>query len=225
MKNTRYEQRTWLVLALPIAALLFSMILPATASACPASGRDRDGDGLTNCVERRETHTRVRDADTDDDGLTDGVEYTHGTDPLNPDTDDDGVSDADEALSCSDSGRSPSAPDNSGDTCPNVETTTYLSNVGPDPDAIGKVEFGEEHCNTKFSVNLKNLPAGSYDLFVGSSLRGTIVVDGRRELEGEIEFRGRPRHGRELPLDFDPTGQTVEISQSGIVFLSRTLPN
>ncbi len=225
MKNTRQERSNLWILALPIAALLFSMVLPASASACPASGRDRDGDGLTNCVERRETHTGVRDADTDDDGLTDGVEYAHGTDPLNPDTDDDGVSDTDEALSCNDPGRSPSAPGNGGGACPNVETTTYLSNVGPDPDAIGKVELGEEHCNAKFSVSLKNLPAGSYDLFVGSSLRGTIVVGGRRELEGEIEFRANPRNRRELPLDFDPTGQTVEISQGGIVFLSRTLPN
>ncbi len=225
MQNGTNKSYKWWMLALPIAVLAASLALPANASACRASGPDRDGDGLTNCVERRETHTNVRDADTDDDGLSDGIEHATGTDPLNPDTDDDGYSDSEEILSCGDAGQNPTAGDTGTARCPKTETTIYLSNVGPDADAIGKVEFGEERCNPKFSVSVKNLPAGSYDLFVGSALRGTIVVSGRRELEGEIEFRTKPHGTRELPLTFDPAGQLVEVSQGGTIYLSRTLPN
>ena len=61
---------------------------------------DRDGDGVPNNVENQ-IGTDPDDPDSDDDGLSDGVEigpdlvYTPGedTDPLDPDTDDDGLLD------------------------------------------------------------------------------------------------------------------------------------
>ena len=59
-----------------------------------ATGRgDRDHDGVSNCREKSEFHTDVRDPDTDDDGLSDGEEVKYGTDALDRDSDDDGVSD------------------------------------------------------------------------------------------------------------------------------------
>ncbi len=62
-----------------------------------ATGRgDRDHDGISNCREKSEFHTNPRDADTDDDGLSDGEERKYHTDALDRDSDDDGVSDGDE---------------------------------------------------------------------------------------------------------------------------------
>ena len=57
---------------------------------------DTDGDGLTD-AEEGDLGTDPNDADTDDDGLSDGEEVNeYGTDPLNPDTDHGGVSDGEE---------------------------------------------------------------------------------------------------------------------------------
>lgn len=55
---------------------------------------DSDNDGLSDGMEVNTHDTNPLDADSDDDGLTDGLEVnTHGTDPLDTDSDDDGLSD------------------------------------------------------------------------------------------------------------------------------------
>ena len=60
-----------------------------------ASGNP-DRDGLTNLTEFQ-SETDPQDADTDDDGLTDGDEVDDfETDPTDPDTDDDGVEDGED---------------------------------------------------------------------------------------------------------------------------------
>ncbi len=57
---------------------------------------DSDADGLTNLEEYRR-RTNPRDADTDDDGLTDGFEVADGrVNPLDADSDDDGLADGEE---------------------------------------------------------------------------------------------------------------------------------
>ena len=62
---------------------------------------DYDGDGLSNLGEYQHGADPL-DADSDDDGLTDGDEVNvHGTDPTSPDTDGDGLNDADELNSYS----------------------------------------------------------------------------------------------------------------------------
>ena len=54
---------------------------------------DSDGDGLPDDVETSITNTDPNDADTDDDGLTDGSELGGGTDPNDTDSDGDGIQD------------------------------------------------------------------------------------------------------------------------------------
>jgi hypothetical protein len=70
------------------------------------SDTDKDEDGLTALVEIMELHTDPNNADTDGDGLNDGVETktgtyvdasNTGTDPTREDTDGDGLLDGDEA--------------------------------------------------------------------------------------------------------------------------------
>jgi hypothetical protein len=59
---------------------------------------DLDEDGLSN-LEEYTYQTNLREADTDDDGLSDGLEvHVFGTDPLKKDTDGDGISDGLEAA-------------------------------------------------------------------------------------------------------------------------------
>ena len=57
---------------------------------------DRDGDGLSDCRERRQLGTLMDDADSDDDSVADGEEVGEHCDPLDPDSDDDGVEDGED---------------------------------------------------------------------------------------------------------------------------------
>jgi hypothetical protein len=69
-----------------------------------------------------------------------------------------------------------------------------------------------------FTVEITGVAAGSYDLFVGGLLRGTINASSGR---GEIEFKSAPSSG-ELLLDFDPRGVVVDIVGSAGLAFSKT---
>ena len=69
---------------------------PQDATPPPASGQDSDQDGLSNDDEVLVTGTDPNNADSDDDGLVDGVEVVNRMNPLDPDMDRDGVSDGQE---------------------------------------------------------------------------------------------------------------------------------
>jgi hypothetical protein len=74
-------------------------------------------------------------------------------------------------------------------------------------------------------VEVEDLPIGSYDLYVGGVLRGTIhvAVQFDMSVEGEVEFTTHPDDPNDLPLDFDPAGQMIEVKQATTVFLSTNL--
>lgn len=110
--------------------------------------------------------------------------------------------------------------------CTPSESTTLLSNVGPDPDAHGDVRFRvKDDCDRDFRVEIEDLPVGAYDVLVGGVVRGAIdvVALGLGETEGQIEFDTDVDEPGEVPLDFDPVGQTVEIRQGATLFLSTTV--
>jgi len=48
-----------------------------------------------------------------------------------------------------------------------------------------------------------------------------VHADGR--VKGELEFASRRDDDDELPLDFDPAGQTIDVQQAGTTFLSTTV--
>ena len=98
---------------------------------------DLDGDGLTNLREVG-LGTRLDDADSDSDGLSDGVEVdVEGSNPLVSDTDGDGLSDGDEVNL---HGSSPILVDSDGDTInDNVEVALSLDPSDPN-DATADVD-------------------------------------------------------------------------------------
>lgn len=85
---------------------------------------DTDDDGLTDGDEVLKTNTDPTNADTDGDGLTDKQEIDRGTNPLSADSDGDALGDRIEVSSCSD----PNTPDSDGDG--------LLDGVDPDPCAL-----------------------------------------------------------------------------------------
>lgn len=88
--------------------------------------------------------------DTDDDGLTDLQEQSHGTDPNNPDTDGDGLTDGDEVNT---HGTNPLSADTDGDgLTDNVEVSGETSATDPDSDDDG-LSDGDEYDNGTLPLN------------------------------------------------------------------------
>lgn len=108
----------------------------------PANNPDSDGDGLPDAQEIC-LGLDPGNADTDGDGLIDGVEAgsMYCTDPFNPDSDADGLSDGDEVNI---HGTSPCAWDTDGDGLPDGwEVAHSLDPLDPDSDGNG-IRDGDE---------------------------------------------------------------------------------
>ncbi len=106
---------------------------------------------------------------------------------------------------------------------PNSAATNLFvtfENTGEDADASGKVKFEENANWTKFKVWIRKLPTGDYDLVVGGETVGVITTNNGGN--GDLFFRSPEGCGWPL-LDFDPRGQTIEIVQDDVVFLTVML--
>jgi hypothetical protein len=73
------------------------------------------------------------------------------------------------------------------------------------------------NCQRDFHVEIQNVTAGDYDLYVGDVLRGTISAAGS---SGEITFSTELEGPDILPLTFDVQGPKIEVRQSSTVFFS-----
>jgi hypothetical protein len=69
---------------------------PENATPPPAAGQDSDQDGIADDEEVLVTGTDPNNADSDGDGLLDGVEVNNHMNPLDPDMDKDGIGDGQE---------------------------------------------------------------------------------------------------------------------------------
>jgi hypothetical protein len=119
-------------------------------------------------------------------------------------------------------------PDNDDDPgdATSAEIIIDLNNTGVYPAADGEARWErDDEGEIDFEVEIEDVPTGSYTLRVGGIDRGTItvtVVDG--ETEGEIEFGAPTDDPDELPLDFDPRGELIEVLEGDTPIFSATLP-
>ena len=111
--------------------------------------------------------------------------------------------------------------DELGDTNTETEIITALQSTGLDADAHGKTKYQQRTDRVDYSVEIEDLPIGTYQLFVGNENKGNIEVTALTsgETEGEIEFRDPVEPGK-LPLDFDPQNQVIDIIRNGMVYLT-----
>ena len=99
--------------AILVMALLALLLSAPTAAGAKSRGKscaaaeallaatgegDRDGDGLSDCRERRQLGTLMANADSDGDSVSDGAEIAEHSDPLDVDSDDDGSEDGDDST-------------------------------------------------------------------------------------------------------------------------------
>lgn len=100
-----------------------------------------------------------------------------------------------------------------------------LNNAGIYTQASGDAKLEPRDDRTDFSVEIEDVPVGSYTLRIGGNEVGTINVvqlqDG--SIEGEIEFRNPVEPGKVL-LDFDPRGQQIDVLEGQTVILETLFP-
>ena len=108
--------------------------------------------------------------------------------------------------------------------CTFSETVTALVAAPAAGSGSGNTKLRtREDCRRDFSVEIEDVPAGDYELFVGGVSRGTIqVTDVGGQTKGELEFTSEPGEVGELFLDFEPVGATVEVKQGATLFFSLT---
>jgi hypothetical protein len=93
----------------------------------------------------------------------------------------------------------------------------------PGSSGSASLRYRRDKGEEQLKIKLRAVPAGSYDISVGGTIRGTItaVVSGG-ETEGEAEFESSPDAGDQL-LNFPVLGQEVVVSQGGTAWFRRTL--
>ena len=94
------------------------------------------------------------------------------------------------------------------------------------PDASGDAKLEPRTDRTDFSVEIEDVPVGSYGLRIGGETVGAIEVvmlqDG--SVEGELEFRNPVEPGKIL-LDFDPRGKQIDVLDGSTLVLETLFPS
>ena len=98
-----------------------------------------------------------------------------------------------------------------------VDERTGLAPTAAAPGGKAEARFRQRSDGRRtFKVEIEDVPAGGYDLYVGGVLRASIVVAAG---EGEVEFDSAASPPK-LPLDFDPRGAVVDVQQGSTAFFS-----
>lgn len=106
-----------------------------------------------------------------------------------------------------------------------VDIEVELSNSGVFPLASGDAKLEPRADRTDFSVEIEDVPAGSYDLRIGGEVVGTLqaALDVDGTVRGEVEFRNPVEPGKVL-LDFDPRGKQLDVLDGTTVILGVLFP-
>lgn len=99
-----------------------------------------------------------------------------------------------------------------------------LLNTGLIPAASGEAEWEMSSERVEFSVEIEDVPVGSYALTVGGTEVGTILAGAMHgEVVGMIRFRDPEVYGMKH-LDFDPRGQAIQVRSAGGIILEVNFP-
>jgi hypothetical protein len=95
-----------------------------------------------------------------------------------------------------------------------------IPSTGADADGHAEARLRiDDRARKHFSVEIEDVPAGMYDLFVdGVDVADIAVVAVAGGTRGEVEFAGGGDDSGELPLTFDPTGRILGVRQGATVF-------
>jgi len=98
-------------------------------------------------------------------------------------------------------------------------------NTGVLSDAKGEADWKMNTDRVEFSVEIEDVPVGSYMLKVGGIEEGVIEAFEMHNgaVYGHIKFRDPETTGREY-LDFEPRGQKIEVFQGNSVILEANFP-
>ena len=107
-----------------------------------------------------------------------------------------------------------------------LEIEMDMVNTGALSGAKGEAEWEMNSNRVEFSVEIEDVPVGSYPLIVGDTQVGIIEAfemhDG--DVYGRIKFRDPESHGSEH-LDFEPRGQKIKVLQGNdIIILEVDFP-
>ncbi len=95
-----------------------------------------------------------------------------------------------------------------------------IPSTGADADGHAEAKLRvDDRARKHFSVEVEDVPAGTYDLLVNGVDVGNIVVSATATgTKGEVEFTNGDDNPSELPLTFDPSGKTLAVKQGATVF-------
>jgi hypothetical protein len=108
-----------------------------------------------------------------------------------------------------------------------TKAVSQLSNApGLFSEAEGSVEIQVSTSGlTGLEVEVKAIPAGTYDFIVGGVNRGTLsVIFVKGKLRGKLRYEIDPDSNDELLLDFTVAGESIVISQRASTFFSGAAP-
>ena len=156
---------------------------------------DEDGDGKQN----------DDPAESDDDG--DGIQ-----DRLDNDDNNNGVADIDEANHHPEDGE--------------AEVTSDLVAQAPANGGTARVTYQVLGTGSaKLALDVRDTPAGSYELLVGDTVRGTIVVtQAKSKTRGTLVFKTADSGSGDLLLNFPVSGEAVVIRQGSTNYFVGTAP-
>ena len=106
-----------------------------------------------------------------------------------------------------------------------IEIEADLVNTGFLPEAKGEAEWEMNSDRVMVSVEIEDVPVGSYSLVVGDNEVGIIEAFEMHngDVYGHITFRDPETHGREH-LDFEPRGQKIEVLKDDNIILEVNFP-
>ncbi len=158
----------WLALLALAAAAPTAAVAKSKGKSCASAealfqdtgAGDLDGDGLSDCRERRQLGTLMNDADSDDDTVSDGEEVAEHCDPLDVDSDDDGLEDGEDET--------PGIPEQEVEafldalTCPTLGVPGSITALGVTVTLNDMTEFEDVTCDAVAAL----LAAGTPPVFV-----------------------------------------------------------